>query len=506
MRLQASDLFYLMPELSLLMAAVLLTVLDLILPESTSRKRFGWIAAAGVLVSGAFVVWFMFDIRGNSAEYIVLLAQSYRIDQFANSFKLFMLAGTLLVLLMSMGSLKKEGVEHRGEYYYLMLPATIGGMIMASSADLITLFIGLELLSITSYILVGIRKKHLHANEAAFKYVVLGGIATAFILYGMSFLYGLSGSTNLAHINDALQGMDPSWTAIVYISFILILAGLAFKIAAAPFHAWAPDVYQGAATPVAAYLAVVSKAAGIAMLLRIAYNAYYDASSGTQPIDDPMFAMIAVIAAAAMIIGNTAALRQTNVKRLLALSAVANSGYLLVPVSLQLSPAHASNFAEIYFYFVAYLLMNIGAFAVLAAVSHVKGQSGLDSFAGLYYRAPFTAVAMLLFILSLAGIPISAGFVGKFYILTGAVQMQAYWLAAVMILTSVISYYYYFRIVRQMFLKTDSSAEKRITLPIPLAAVIWFCAVSTVVLGIFPQWLLRPLADLFQVFGDLFII
>lgn len=506
MRLQANDLLYLSPELTLLLTAVILSILDLMMPSHKNRKWLGWMALAGVVLSSAWVLYYMNSLNADLTGPIVLLAQSYRIDQFANSFKLIMLIGTALVLLMSIGTLKKEAVEHRGEYYYLLLPATIGGMILASSADLITLFVGLELLSITSYVLVGIRKKQLRSNEAAFKYVVLGGIASAFILYGMSFLYGLSGSTNLQEIHAALTGMEPSWTAIVYVSFIFLLAGLAFKIAAAPFHTWAPEIYQGAPTPVAAYLGVVSKTAGLVMLIRIVYNGFYGASMGNHSVDDALFQSIALLAAAAMIIGNTAALRQANMKRLLALSATANSGYLLVPVALQYSPVHTSNMTELYFYLTAYMFMTIGAFAVLTSVSQSKGQERLTSFAGLYYRAPFTAGAMLIFILSLAGLPLSAGFIGKFYILAGSLQMHAYWLAAVMILTSVVSYYYYFRIVRQMFMrKLDGEVNGKMTLPIPLAIVIWICAAATFILGIMPQWLLRPLAHLLTNSGDLLI-
>lgn len=498
LRLHGSDLAYLAPELTLVISAIVLSILDLLMPKQTSRTVLGWLAIVGVVISAAFI------ISRLGGETIALLNQSYRIDDFANFFKLIFLAATGLIIFMSLGSVKKEEIPHAGEFYYLFLPATLGAMIMASSGDLITLFIGLELLSITSYILVGMRKQQLASNEGAFKYIVMGGISSAFILYGMSFLYGMSGTTNLAGINEALRS-DPSFNALIYVSLFLLLAGLGFKIAAAPFHTWAPDVYQGAPTPVTAFLAVVSKAAGVALLFRLLYNIYYGLGDPTNaPIHTDVFLAVSVLAAIAMVAGNVAALRQKNVKRLLAYSGIANAGYLLVPLAVQFSQVHYSNFSELGYYTIAYVLMNIGAFAVLMVVSQSTGHDELSGYAGLYYRAPMTAIAMVILVLSLSGIPVTAGFFGKLFILLGSLLVHKYWLAAVMIGTSVISFYYYFGVIRQMFMRSQG-ASSEVKVSVPLGITIWICALFSILLGFFPQWILRYLEQIFTLSQDFFI-
>ncbi|WP_199616820.1 NADH-quinone oxidoreductase subunit N [Paenibacillus alkalitolerans] len=500
-RLRVEDISYLAPELTLVIAAVILSVLDLLLPRSASRTPIGWLVIAALAVSGVFAV-----LQAGVDQPVDLLNGAYRIDGFAVVMKLVFLAGTALTVLLGLGEGKNRlGTEDVGEYYYFFLPATLGAMIMASSTDLITLFVGLELLSITSYILVGIRKKISVSVEGAFKYIVMGGISSAFVLYGMSFLYGLSGSTSLFQINDALRNVAEGNAALVYISFFLLLAGLGFKVAAAPFHTWAPDVYQGAATPVAAYLAVVSKAAGFALLFRLMYTVYWGAGAGTgqYPIQEDVFFAFAVLAATAMIVGNAMALRQMNTKRLLALSGVANAGYMLVPVASHLGVFHASGFAELAYYLVAYLFMNLGAFAALSIVSMAEGHDELRGFAGLYHRAPLTAIAVVILVLSLAGIPVTGGFFGKLFILFGALQMKLFWLAIIMIVTSAFSFYYYFGLIRQMFMRPGyGSAEVRV--PAALGVTLWISAAASVLLGLLPGPVLGMLEDAFRFGTDLF--
>ncbi|MEX2416370.1 MAG: NADH-quinone oxidoreductase subunit N [Paenibacillaceae bacterium] len=499
LRLQASDLLYLAPELSLVICAMVLTLLDLVLPKQVSRTLLGWLTLVGILASAIFVVMRLGD------DPISLLNNSYRIDDFANLFKLLFLGGTGLIIFMSLGSVKSDEIPHQGELYYLLLPAVLGAMIMASSGDLITLFVGLELLSITSYILVGMRKKNHQSNEAAFKYVVLGSIASALVLYGMSFVYGMTGSTNLAEVGRILSENYQAYQAMIYLSFFLILGGLGFKIAAAPFHQWAPDVYQGAPVPIAAFLAVVSKAAALALLFRIVYLVYYRLGDpNMMPISDDIFLVLTVLAAAAMIVGNLVALRQRNMKRLLAYSGVANAGYLLVPIAAQFSMFHLNNFSELYYYLIAYFLMNIGAFAIFTAVSEASGHEEMSGYAGLYYRAPWTAVAMVVFILSLSGFPITGGFFGKLFIMLGALNMDLYWLAIIMIITSIISLYYYFAIIKQMFMRSANTA-KDMVLTLPLTITIWLCVVLTVLMGLFPQWLIGEVNDIFSIVIDLVI-
>ncbi len=511
LRLYASDLHYFAPELTLVVSAIILSLLDLFLPKTLHRNLLGWLTLVGLAISAIFVVDFISQLNPLNAEKaanttaIQLLNQSYRIDDFANLFKLLFLAGTGLIVFMSMGSVKEKDIPHLGEYYYLYLPATLGAMIMASSGDLITLYVGIELLSITTYVMVAMRKNSLDSNEGAFKYVVIGGISSAFILYGMSFLYGLSGTTNLALIGSILMENVDTLSGMIYLSFFLLMVGFGFKVSAPPFHNWTLDVYQGAPTPVTAFLSVISKAAGLAIIFRVIYSIYYGVGSQTLPrIDTDIFTTLMVMAAAAMIVGNTLALKQRNVKRLLAYSGIANAGYMLVPIATHFSLFHYSNFSELYYYLIAYSLMTIGAFAVLMVVSEAAGHDQLNSFAGLYYRAPWTAVAMVIMVLSLSGIPVTAGFFGKLYIILGTLQLQNYWLALVMIVTSVISFYYYFGFIRQMFMrKSEVAADIKVTFPMGLA--IWICAVGTVLFGLFPQWITDYVDSIFSLAKDLII-
>lgn len=465
--LQGSDIGIMAPELILGAWFVVLVVLDLLLPGRASRRSWiGGLTLAGLLGAGALVLLRMIDMNGSDpAEVISLLGDSYRIDDFGSLLKLFVLAGTAIVVLLGLGTAERDtAITDKGEYFYLLLPAAMGAMIMASSGNLITLYIGLELLSITSYVLVGLRRKSVLSAEAAFKYVVTGGISSAFILFGMSYLYGVTGTVQLDAIREALPAAVASYKAFVYVGFGCMLAGFAVKIAAAPFHAWSLDVYQGAPTPVAAFLAVVSKGAALAMVLRILFSTVLFAGAGGSAAgsaagaalkEDVLFAVL-LVAAISMLFGTLAALRQKNVKRLLALSGVANAGYLLVPIGAGVTMTHSNNATELIFYLVAYLLMTLGAFAVLTVVSRSVGHDELKGFAGMYYRAPWTAAAMTVFVLSLAGLPVSAGFFGKLFILLGAANGKYYWIVAVMVLSSVISYYFYFGLVRQMFMRSSS--------------------------------------------------
>ncbi|RXZ83552.1 NADH-quinone oxidoreductase subunit N [Paenibacillaceae bacterium] len=519
-RLTWHDLAYLTPELTLLIAAIVLALLDLVLPSKVSRMYIGWLALAGLLTSLGFVISFMLEAGGSSLSgvgsaeagpLIRLLGDSYRIDGYANLLKVVMLSAASLIVLMSLGTVRNDSeIPDKGELYTLLLPAVLGAMIMASSGDLITIFVGMELLGLSTYVLVGMRKNNGPGTgaEAGFKYVVIGGISSAFILFGMSYLYGVTGSTNLGLIGMRLPEAIAQYNSLVYVGIFFLLGGLAIKIAAAPFHAWAPDVYQGASIPVAAFLAVVSKAAALAVLFRIFYNTVLrdtevftgqGASLGTDA-----FLALKVLAAAAMIVGTTAALRQHNIKRLLALSGVANAGYLLVPIGIGVAGFHSSNMSEWLFYFIAYALMNIGAFAVLAVVGKAAGHEEMSGFAGLYYRAPWTAAGMLVLVLSLAGLPVTGGFFGKLFILLGAAQMRDYWLVAIMLATTVISYYFYFSIIRQMFMRSAEGGSD-IRIPAATGLVIWICVAATAVLGVTPGPVLEWINSNFNLSVDLFI-
>lgn len=502
-----TDMLYLAPEFTLAAIFLLLIVLDLILPKRVSRLSIGWLTLFGLLLSLALVVWRMLDMNAGDqvSEAIQLLANSYRIDDFSSLLKIVFLTGTALVVLMGLGSVRDdEAITDQAEYFYLLLPAVIGAMIMASSGNLVTLYIGLELLSLTSYVLVGMRRKSSRSAEAAFKYVVTGGISSAFVLFGMSYLYGVTGSVDLYEMGQALPSALADFKALVYAGFFFMIAGFGIKIATAPFHAWAPDVYQGAPSPVSAFLAVISKGAALVVVFRIMYNTALFAASGEDvQVSNDIFFTLLVLAAGAMLVGTTAALRQKNAKRLLALSGVANAGYLLVPIGISITVVHSSNFSEFVFYLIAYLFMTIGAFAVLTVVSKASGHDELKSFSGMYYRAPWTAAAMAVFILSLAGLPVSGGFFGKLFILLGAANAKAYWLVAIIVISSVISYYFYFGIVRQMFMRGGGDSDIRV--PGPTGVVIWTCVAATVALGLFPGPLMQWIDAVFTIRGDLML-
>jgi NADH-quinone oxidoreductase subunit N len=505
-----SDTWYLAPEIVLSVFTIVLAVIDLFLPKRINRDLIGWLTLVGLVTAAVFVVIHLLSLGSGSetdsaAATYSLLNGSYRVDDFGNLLKLVFLGSSAFIVFSSLGTVKDEDVPIKGELYYLLLPAVLGAMVMSSSGDLITLFVGLELLSITSYVLVATRKKSRLASEAAFKYVVTGGVASAFILYGMSFLYGVTGGT---HLVDIVRGMDPAlenFRAILYISFFLMIAGFAVKLALAPFHAWAADVYQGAPTPVTAFLAVVAKGAAFAMIYRLFMNSAFFLGGDNETVKKDIFLGLAVLAAAAMIVGTVGALRQRNVKRLLALSGVANAGILLTPFVLEFTQIHSSFFSEFIYYLIAYAFMNIGAFTVLTIVSRDSGNETISGFAGLYHRAPWTAGAMTILLCSLAGLPVTGGFIGKLFILFGTVQTHIYWLAAVLLVTTVISYAVYFGFIRQMYLRSGS-IDSGLRMSIPAVVTIWICTAATLVLGFLPLPILDWIDNIFSIPVDMIFL
>ncbi|WP_017726017.1 NADH-quinone oxidoreductase subunit NuoN [Halalkalibacterium ligniniphilum] len=481
------------PEFTIFIAAAILSILDLALKEKVDRKMLNWLAIAAVVLA------LLFSLRQLGAPVQMILYETYRLDSVSLSFKLLLLLGTLSVLVLSF-DVKKEQISHRSEYIYLILTALLGAMIMASSADLLTLFVGLELLSLSSYVLVGLKKTALRANEAAFKYYVNGGVATAFTLFGMSYVYGLTGQTNLFEIGAALQQPAVAENLfLLVIAFVMMIGGLMFKIAGIPFHMWAPDVYDGAATPIAAFLSVVSKIAGFAMLLRIVFVIFASAPNATlnQPflLDTQWFFIF--LAATTILVGNLLALKEYGMKRLFAYSSIAQAGYVLVP----LAALTVLVFENIWFYLFIYLLMNVGAFAIIQVVlAHSKTET-IAAFAGLYQRSPFLAMTMTGFLLSLAGIPLTAGFMGKYFIFVGALSSANYFLAGVMVAGSVLSYVYYFRIVTQIFARPPES-EEVIQVPLGIRAVITVAIAAVIGLGLFPNLAFEFFFQYFQL-GEL---
>lgn len=487
------------PEFIILGVATLLSLLDLFMPQKTDRKILGWIAVAGIAAATVSLA----GLVGEDTTSI--LYDTFRLDSFAKAFKFILLIGSLFVLLLAISYDKKDGLaEFTGEFYYLFLTALLGAMFMSSSGDLITLFVGLELLSISSYILAGMQKKNLKSNESAMKYVINGGISTAITLFGMSYIYGLTGTTNIKGMASVLSALyDTQQIYLLGLAFFMLLVGLSFKLASAPFHMWAPDVYQGAPTPVTAFLSVVSKTAGFIIIIRILVAVFGSTPSsmeqGAAPLLIHLQDYIGFLAGVTMIVGNVVALRQTNIKRMFAYSSIAHAGYILVAFT---SMGYFT-FDAIWFYLLAYVFMNIGAFAVIQLIGAKTGSEEIADFAGLYRRAPILAITMAVMILSLAGFPGTAGFIGKLNIFMGAFAGEPahYVLASIMIATTVVSYFYYFGIMTQMFFRPAADSSK-FNIPVALVVVLIGSVIGTVLLGIAPNIALDFLHDNFNQFKD----
>jgi NADH-quinone oxidoreductase subunit N len=468
--ISTSDFYYILPELVITAGALLVLIADVALPRS-SRGALSWITMA---VIGATLVSLtpFIDTRVEVAN--GLLA----VDRFALFFKILFLVAAALTVLMSTRYLEVEGASP-GEYYFLILCATLGMMVMAGGIDLITIFIGLETMAISFYILAGFIKPNQRSNEAAVKYFLLGAFSLGILLYGMSIMYGLSGTTGLRAMAPILASFsgeerDPR----LVLAVILVVAGVGFKIAAVPFHMWAPDVYEGAPTPITAFLSVGSKAASFAMLVRIFIEGL-PASSADWRL---LFWMLAIVT---MTVGNLAALTQTNIKRMLAYSSIAHAGYLLMGVVAGTS----RGISAMLIYLLIYAFMQLGAFTVIVMLRRrdVIGDE-LKDFSGLAFRQPFAAFAMLVFMLSLGGIPPTAGFMGKFWLFGAAIESGYVWLAVIGVLNSAISLYYYIRLVVFMYLKRETIGSEPTTTP-ALAFALTVAVAATIVLGIYPRFL-----------------
>ncbi|ADU32285.1 NADH-quinone oxidoreductase subunit N [Evansella cellulosilytica] len=468
------------PEIVLAALALIIFTIDFMTGIHGKKPFLGRMSILALVVT--FVLVLFTNSTGGSIEEIFV------VDSFARIFKLIIIFGVIMVIAISMHYLERNKDVYQGEYYSLMLFATLGAMIMVSSADLITLFVGLELLSISTYCLAAFKKYNRKSTEGAIKYVVLGGTASAFILYGMSFLYGLTGSTSLIDIALSMQSLYADYPFIIIMSFLFILGGFGFKISSVPFHMWAPDVYEGSPTPVTAFLSIVSKIAGFAILIRVLFISY--GLGMANALSDHWYIVFPIIAAITMIVGNVIALTQRNVKRLMAYSGIAQAGYLLVPVAILFKLGNEGymtvSLGMIAFYAVAYVLMTAGAFAVITLVTEDAGKEDLSTFNGLYKRAPYMAVSMAIFLVSLAGLPLTAGFAGKAWIFTGAITADMIWLSIIMIVASVVSFYYYFVIIRQMFMREPNPDASQLQTPFGLSVVVSVTLAFTVILGLLP--------------------
>jgi len=466
--LPTGDLGYLLPEIVLTVGALAMLVANVLAP-----RRAAALTGLALAVLGCTLLAVLRD-AGVTRD---IAGGLLSVDPFSTFFKVLFVSVALLTVLMSHEYLAIEGLS-AGEYHFLILCATLGMMVMAGAVDLISAFIGLETMAVSFYILTGYIKPNPRSNEAAVKYFLLGAFSLAILLYGMSLLYGVSGTTHLRVLATVVAGQphDPR----LVLAVVLIAAGLGFKIAAAPFHMWAPDVYEGAPTPVTAFLSVGSKAASFALVLRV-FGQGLPAMSGDWSL---LFEVVAIVT---MTAGNLAALTQSNIKRMLAYSSIAHAGYVLIGVVA----GTTRGVSAALFYLAAYGLMQAGAFAVVVLLRRADAIGDeLKDLSGLSHRQPFAAFAMLLFLLSLGGTPPTAGFMGKFRLFAAAIDSGHVGLAVVGVLNSVLSLYYYLRIVMFMYQPSEAPGSEPALTPL-LATTLAVTAVGTVALGVYPALLIE---------------
>ncbi|HYF83653.1 MAG TPA: NADH-quinone oxidoreductase subunit N [Clostridia bacterium] len=443
---------------------VLVLAMSLVLPRA-KKSLIGYFSAFALL--GILVFTFVYS----SGDSISFFKGLYVSDSISTYFKQLFIISAAMASLMSISYVKKL-TDSRSEFFIIMIFATLGMMVMASANDLITLYIGLELMSISFIILTAYDKKSIKSTEAGTKYVLLNAMSTAVLLYGMSLLYGLSGSVNFPDIISYLS--SGSNHSMVVLASVLVIAGFGFKISAAPFHMWSPDIYEGAPTPVTAFLAGGSKVAGFAVLIKMLMQVMQSNQSS-------VVVLIIALSILSMMIGNIIAIPQTNLKRMLAYSGVAHAGYILIGI---VSYTTAGISAMLY-YLLLYIFANIGAFASITAFSNQTGKDDIQDFSGMWKRSPLLTAVLLISLLSLAGIPPAAGFIGKFYLFTAAAQQGYLWMAFVAMGMSVVSIYYYIVVIRVM-LMGEASDTTKIKIPASLKLVMIVSAIMILVMGLYP--------------------
>ena len=467
------SLIYFIPELVLVIAAVAAILYDLTLKDQNSEK-VGYLSLVGVAATliSIIIVKSTFGATDQS-----LFLGMIRLDNFAVFFKIIILLATGATILFSMSSDELDR-RTKGEYYALLLAVTLGMFLMASSTHLLMIYLSLETVSLTSYILAGFRTRNPRSSEAAFKYITYGAVASGTMLFGLSYLFGLTGTADVTQISTVLvemfnNGEGNQLTVLVAITFIM--AGVGYKIASVPFHMWSPDVYEGAPIPITAFLSVASKAAGFALFIRLFYSSFQGMVEFVN-----WSLMLAIVSALTMTVGNLAALPQQNVKRLLAYSSIAHGGYLLMGGVL-LTPEGVQ---AILFYFIVYLFMNLGAFFVVILIANEVGSETIDGYRGLVSRAPWWVHAsMAIFLFSLTGIPPLSGFFGKWFLFAAVIKSEIYWLAIVGLLNTVVSLYYYARIVKAMYFETSDDTEPISFTPANRLLLIILLIPTTLILG-----------------------
>jgi NADH-quinone oxidoreductase subunit N len=479
------DFHALAPAIVLTAAILVVLVADLIWPER-SRWTSSRIASVGVLAALVPVITLAVDEHPRRE----LFGGAVVVDNYALALEGFFLVVAYVSLLMSADYIG-EGDYYQGEYYFLLLTSVLGMVVMASSRDLVSIFVALETITIPTFVLAGWRKHDEGSNEAAIKYFLIGVLSTAIMLYGMSLIYGETGTTLLSGIREHISRAGTSTTALFAVAIFLTLAGFAFKVSAVPFHFWTPDTYQGAPTPVTAFLSVASKAGGFVAMLSIVAFGFFPSQDSWQPA-------LWILAAASMIYGNLVALRQTNIVRMLAYSSIAQGGFILVPLAVA-GDGHAavSSFEAVVIYIFIYGAMNLGAFAVVIAVARRTRSAEISTYAGLGQTAPGLAIAMTMFLLSLAGIPPLAGWFAKFVMFRAvfdAHTASSVVLGVIAAVASVIAFFYYAAVVRVMWFHDpapEAVGEGRAPVPAALSVAIALTMLVVVVVGIYPQLFAR---------------
>ena len=486
----ATDHFTIMPAIMLALFGCAILIFDFLMPDPRVRKLLVWGVVGAEAFTGLALVKQQMWTSASGVSSLPGFNGSVLVDGFGIFFNWLFLAAALIVALVSYKYLEVAG-EHHGEYYSLILFAQCGMYFLATGTDLVTLFIGLELMALCFYVMVGFLRSDRRSNEAAMKYLLLGAFSSGFLVYGFSVLYGLGGSTKLIKIADAIA-QRPAWDPVVFLALSTTSVGLLFKVSAAPFHMWAPDAYEGAPTTVTAYLSVASKAASVAFLLRM-----FAGPGPLAAVKDTWEPLMAVIAVATLTLGNLAAINQTNIKRLLAYSSIAHAGYML----LGLVAGNETGLVGIAVYMMVYTFMNLGAFLVVVALrrANIIGED-LDDIAGLVHKSPTYAFLMLIFLLSLAGIPPTAGFLGKYYIFLALIQTKHYTLAVIATLYVAVAIYYYFKIVKTMFIREAEEKSPPLATTVGLKVALAASGVLTLAIGLYPQ----PFLNMASISASLF--
>lgn len=451
-------------EISMAVLGILLLMIGALLP----REKKSYIGYISAFLMACVLVFSFIYFKGQTISFY---NGFYTTDRVSVLFKQIFIIAAILVTLMSISYVKKL-LDDRSEFFVLIIFASLGMGVMASSGDLITLYIGLELMSLSFIILTAYEKGSLRSTEAGTKYILLSAMSSAVLLYGMSLLYGLSGSLEFYGIMESLKAGNS--LPMVILACVMVIAGFAFKISAVPFHMWAPDIYEGAPSPVTAFLAGGSKVAAFAVLIKILMGIM-------SPVYSNISSLVIAISVLSMVVGNVIAISQTNLKRMLAYSGISHAGYILTGI---ISYTNDGVKAMLY-YLLLYVFANIGAFASIIAFSNQTGKDDIKDFGGMWRRSPFLAATLMLSLLSLAGIPPAAGFIGKFYLFSSAAKQGYLWMAFVAMGMSVISAYYYIFVIRVMLMGEPSEGEK-IIIPVSLKIVMAVSIIMILFMGIYP--------------------